>query len=535
MHQRYVMTGLTTTALVTVAGLVGTMSLAPPAAAAASHEAVPRTTARCTSGVPGDVNGDGYAEVAVGEPGNAKKRGAVHVFYGQRRGLVTNATGSARNDQYITQDTRGVPGKAEAGDAFGTSALLADFNGDGCADLAVGSPGENHKTGWVQVFFGSPTGLKMTGTQSFTLSQIPGSPGSARDQELGYELTAGDVDGDGIDDLVAGIPELRVGGQDAAGGVAVVYGGSSGLQLKRSVMLTQDTPGIPGKSAEYASFGAAVVTGDFDGDGATELAIGATNGSTGGTVQTVKRTANGFTGSEPISPHSAGMPGQADRFCAFGFVLASGDVQGDGRDDLAVGDPSFGCRDEETEWGMGAVVLLPGSSDGLTTSGSQLWTQDSPGVAGTARLGHVFGEALAMAPLDRRPGADLLIGAPGDADGGSVTLLLGGPNGLSTEGVGGTRYTQATKGIPGTPESGDDFGEVLTTGYIQSRTQATTVIGVPDEAVGKVRSAGAITELPIGASGPDPSKAKTYTANSAGVQGKVGTDERFGGGPRHWG
>lgn len=536
MQKRQGVTRPTKTSLVAVVGMMVTASSLVPAAAATSYPAAPRSAAGCSSGVPGDVNGDSFAEVAVGEPGNAKKRGSVHVFYGQRSGLVTNATGSARNDHYFTQDTRGVPGKAERGDAFGTSTLLADFNGDGCADLAVGSPGENDRTGWVQVFFGSRTGLKTSGVQSFTLSQIPGSPGSAPGQELGDELTAGDLDGDGIDDLIAGVSGLRVDGKEAAGGVAVVYGGASGLQLKRSVMLTRDTPGIPGESGTYAGFGAAVVTGDFDGDGSTELAIGSTNGLGGGTVQTVKRTADGFTGSEPISPQSPGMPGQADRFCAFGFVLASGDVHGDGRDDLAVGDPAFGCHDEpDVDYGMGAVVLLAGSKGGLTTSNSQLWTQDSPGVAGTARLGHVFGEALAMAPLDKGPTADLAIGAPDDADGGSVTVLLGGPDGLTTEGMGGTRFTQATRGIPGSPESDDAFGEVVTTPYLQSRTQATVVIGVPQEDIGSIRAAGAIIQLPVGASGPDASKAKTFTANTRGVQGKAGTDELFGGGPRRWG
>ncbi len=534
MHQRQMTTRRTAVSLIALTGMITAIGLAP--ATATDHQADPRPVARCSSGVPGDVNGDGFAEVAVGEPGNAKGRGSVHVFYGQRSGLVTNATGSARNDHYLTQDTRGVPGKAETGDAFGTSTLLADFNGDGCADLAVGSPGENDGTGWVQVFFGSPTGLKTSGTQSFTLSQIPGSPGSARDQELGDELAAGDLDGDGIDDLVAGISGLHVDGKDAAGGVAVVYGGLSGLQLTRSAMLTRDTPGIPGESGKYVGFGAAVATGDFDGDGSAELAIGSTNGLSGGTVQTVERTPDGFTGSEPISPHSAGMPGEADRFCAFGFVLASGDVHGDGRDDLAVGDPAFGCHDEpDVDYAMGSVVLLAGSKDGLTTSNSQLWTQDSPGVAGTARLGNVFSEALAMAPLDEGPTADLVIGAPGDTDGGSVTVLLGGPDGLTTEGIGGTRFTQATRGIPGTPESEDAFGEVVTTPHLQSRTQATLVIGVPREDVGSIRSAGAITQLPISADGPNPRGAKTFTANTSGVQGKTGTDERFGGGPRRWG
>ena len=62
-----------------------------------------RRAATCTSGVPGDVNGDGYAEVAVGEPrGAARETGAVHVFYGQPSGLVADPRGTALDDQHVT-------------------------------------------------------------------------------------------------------------------------------------------------------------------------------------------------------------------------------------------------------------------------------------------------------------------------------------------------------------------------------------------------------------------------------------------------
>jgi hypothetical protein len=60
--------------------------------------------------VPHDVNGDGHAELAVGEPGSNDASGAVHVFYGHRTGLVAKATGTARDDQYLSQNTPGVPG-----------------------------------------------------------------------------------------------------------------------------------------------------------------------------------------------------------------------------------------------------------------------------------------------------------------------------------------------------------------------------------------------------------------------------------------
>lgn len=534
MHRGRTTSGGWATGLVGVALLIATAGAAATVPASQTAAGAARAAVRCASAAPGSVNNDGYAEAAVGEPGNAKGRGSVHVFYGHpRSGLVVDASGSARNDEYLAQDTPGVPGAAEAGDGFGSATLLADLNGDRCADLVVGSPGENDGTGWVQVFFGSPTGLTMGGSQSVALSAIPGASGSAPGQGLGETLAAGDVDGDGFDDLVAGVSGLRVSGKESAGGVAVVYGGATGLQLQRSVLLTRDTPGIPGSAASYAGFGSAVATGSFNRNGDTEVAVGATNGLAGGSVQVLTRSATGFVGGDPIGHDADGL--QGDRFCAFGFVLASGDVTGDGSDDLAVSDPAYGCHDEETEYGLGSVTLLPGSPGGLTTDGSQLWTQASSGVDGTSRLGNVFGESLAIGLLDRGLQADLAIGAPGDSSGGSVTVLLGRPDGLTTEGIGGTRYTQSTPGIPGTGENGDRFGDTVTAAFVQSRSQASLVVGTPGEDVGTIVDAGAFSYLPIGTSGPDPRYARTITADTAGVQGKAGRSEELGDSTSRWG
>jgi hypothetical protein len=88
---------------------------------------LPAPAAPCASDVPGDVNGDGQAEAVVGELGNAAGSGGVHIFYGQPAGLVADATGSALNDQFFTQNTTGVPGVSEAEDQFGLSNVLADF------------------------------------------------------------------------------------------------------------------------------------------------------------------------------------------------------------------------------------------------------------------------------------------------------------------------------------------------------------------------------------------------------------------------
>lgn len=110
----------------------------------------------CSSGVPGDVNGDGYAELAVGEPGKRREAGAIHLFYGSATGVVTSARGTALDDQYIDQDSEGVPGHRQAFNRFGTTIRLGDFNGDGCADLATATFDRDIS---VIIVYGSPHGL----------------------------------------------------------------------------------------------------------------------------------------------------------------------------------------------------------------------------------------------------------------------------------------------------------------------------------------------------------------------------------------
>ncbi len=495
-----------------VAVLLGTSGWAAASALPAA------AVSGCTSGVRGDVNGDGYAEVAVGEPGKRQERGAVHVF-GQPGGLVTNATGTAPNDQYFTEDTPGVPGRSEVFAIFGDQVRLGDFDHDGCADLATVAVGT---TASLIVLYGSPAGITTAGAQQMPITQ-PVSRG-------GVALAVADLDHDGIDDLAA----------TATDRVLVTYGDTAGLGegLSGRTVLGLDSPEVP--AAVGAGFGTGLATGDFDGDGRDELAVGVLGARNEGAVLTLERGTGGFLAGPLVSMRTTGVPRGPERYERFGTVTATGDVDADGRDDLVVGLSSAYCGpacEEETEGAGrqadGAVVLLRGTARGLTGTGSQVWTQDSPGVSGmSAQDG--FGASLAVGHLDTGPAVDVAVGVPGATvegrrEAGSVTLLLGSRHGLTTAGAGGSTLSQQTAGLSGSSERGDRFGSVLWTAEVQGTAQDNLVVGVPNEAIGGARASGQIHQLAVGPSGPQGRGSRSLSPATAGVIGQVDQYDGFGG------
>ncbi|MBO2454367.1 FG-GAP repeat protein [Actinomadura barringtoniae] len=112
----------------------------------------------------GNVNGDRYADVAIGVPESHIGRklggyGAVVILKGGPKGLITSGA------QYIHKDTKGVPGTPQSGGRFGGAVSLVDHNRDGKADLVVGGWGENHSMGGIWLFTGTKAGVSTTGTR----------------------------------------------------------------------------------------------------------------------------------------------------------------------------------------------------------------------------------------------------------------------------------------------------------------------------------------------------------------------------------
>jgi FG-GAP repeat len=325
----------------------------------------------------GDFDRDGFADLAVGAPyesvGSIFAAGAVSVLYGSPGGLTTSG------GRLFTQ----VASAVEGGDQFGSALTAADFNDDGFVDLAAGAPGEAVGAGAVSVLAGSAAGLTATGGQLVT--QVGGTV-EASDQ-FGAALVPGDFNQDGFADLAAGAPSERVGTTIGAGAVSILPGSAAGLTATGGQLFTQ----VGGVAERWDIFGFALAAGDFNQDGFADLAAAAPLEDVGslddaGAFSTLHGSTSGLTTSGgQLFTQVGGLMEAGDEF---GEQLAAGDFNDDGFADVAAAAP---LEDVGTVSQAGAVSVLQGSGAGLTGTGGRLFTQDSPGVPGTAETFDLFG------------------------------------------------------------------------------------------------------------------------------------------------
>lgn len=497
--------------------------------------ATPLAATRC------DFDNDGFADLALGVPGenvgSIANAGAVNVIYGSGSGLT------AAGDQIWHQDSPSVAGVPETGDGFGTTVVCGNFNLDQYDDLAIGVPGEDVgnavDAGAVQILFGSNAGLTAAGNELW--HQDVGAVGDQAESgdRFGAALAAGDFDDDVADDLAIGVPGEDLGSDDNAGAVNVLYGGSTGLTDSGNQFWNQDSPSVLDTTGGDESFGAALAAGDFDDDGFDDLAIGVpgedlaqdygASATDAGAVNVLNGSYAGLAADRDEFYSQVALVGDHEDGDAFGSSLAAGDFDDDGRDDLAVGVPG---ENVGSLGSAGAVNVIYGSASLLTTSGNQIWHQDSSAVVGAAEEGDAFGAAVAAADLNGDGTDDLAIGVPGEdvgtvANAGSVNVLLGSASGLS--GSGSQIVHQDSAYVEGVAESGDVFGSAVAAADFDGDGIDDLVAGVPGEEVSGVTSAGAVNVLYGAGWGPSGSRDQIWHQGVAGIEGALESYDRMSG------
>ncbi len=306
----------------------------------------------------GDVNGDGLADFMIGaslaRPGGADT-GQTYVVFGNRNGFPAdfdltslNGTNGFAIDGFRSKDDLG----------FAVS-TAGDLNRDGFDDLIVGAlnadPDGKNAAGQSYIIFGKTSGFSprfdprtLDGTNGFIINGL--KAGDILSQSV---RSAGDVNGDGIDDIVIGAPEADPDGKDAAGQSYVIFGQRGGFPKNFDLSTLNGSNGFILNGASAGDeFGIVVNTaGDLNNDGIDDLVFGAPKAdpdgkNNAGQVYVVYGSRAGFAPVINVANLSSnegliinGRTAGAD----FGrFVSKAGDLNQDGIDDLIIGSPSAG-------------------------------------------------------------------------------------------------------------------------------------------------------------------------------------------------
>ncbi|MCC5616119.1 hypothetical protein LC605_13790 [Nostoc sp. CHAB 5836] len=449
----------------------------------------------------GDVNNDGIADLIIGavyaDP-NGSFSGQSYVVFGKSTGF------DATLNLYNLDGTNGftINGIA-AGDTLGRSVSSAgDVNNDGIADLIIGAESADANgtnSGQSYVVFGKSTGFDATlnlsdlnGTNGFTINGI-----AAGDWSGFSASSAGDVNNDGIADLIIGAVYADPNGIDAAGQSYVVFGKSTGFTATLNLSTLNGANGftINGITASDQSGFSASSAGDVNNDGIDDLIIGAygaKGASDFGQSYVVFGKSTGWSATLNLS-NLNGANGFTINGIAYGdqsgvSVSSAGDVNGDGSDDLIIGarlaDPNGTDSGQSyvvfgnTGWSATLNLSTLNGANGFTING--IAAGDYSGWS-VSSAGDVNGDRF----------DDLIIGAwgadPNGTESGQSYVLFGGTN------IGGTPE------VTGTPRA-DTLNGTINKDIIDGKAGNDTIDG---KAGNDLLSGGAGNDILIGGAGND--------------------------------
>lgn len=373
----------------------------------------------------GDVNGDGFDDLAVGARGansNGDDSGSAYVVFGRRTGFPASLNLALLNGGNGFE----IKG-ASAADALGVSVAGGDVNGDGFADVIVGADhaGPVFGQGSVHVIFGksSPFTAKveaslLNGLTGFRLD------GVGNTDFTGSSVAGGDINKDGFADVIAGA-RLANGGAVDSGSAFVLLG--KGTPFASAISVTALTGGngfrLDGGLANEFAGTAVAVLGDVNGDGIGDIGVGATGAGPNGANSGAAYVVFGRTVAFPpvtnlgvlVGSDGFRLDGNNALAQAGSSMSGAGDVNGDGVADILVGSPFANFAGTDGGYAylvFGRKTAFPA---GLALStlngvnGVQFQGKDSNGRAGSAvrAAGDVNGDGF----------ADLITGAPGETGG----------------------------------------------------------------------------------------------------------------------
>ncbi|WP_428953418.1 FG-GAP and VCBS repeat-containing protein [Streptomyces sp. cg35] len=348
-------------------GLSGGTTIADPAAS--SHDRWGKALAA------GDFDGDGTEDLAVGsssstiyvfkrgisKSGTAGGRYTVkpNIMSGGDAGPLILTAGDVNGDKKTDLVVDGyendggygwntnyyLPGSASGLTTSGAKQLkrgvitgIGDINGDGFGDIVTGQDWDPAKSGssepsvpesvtggQVHILYGSPSGPTGSVDVDQNTGNVPGS--SERGDWFGGEVSLGDINGDGYQDLVAGASGENLGSPSVVntGSVTVLYGSPDGINTTSGTQfLAQSTPGVPGDDEAYDYFGSEVKLTDVNKDGKSDLTVGALGENDGNGALTYlpsDGTKITTTGSRGISTTAAGV--STDGYPQFGANAAN--------------------------------------------------------------------------------------------------------------------------------------------------------------------------------------------------------------------
>lgn len=492
----------------------------------------------------GDLDGDGVVDLAVGAPYSDAGGGGLNADRGAVWILLLNPNGTVKAHQEISATAGGFTGVLDVGDFFGTAvAPLGDLDQDGVPDIVVGAENDDDSiaatadggAAWILFLHANGT-VKAHQKISATAGGFSGGAGLKR---FGSTLaTAGDLDGDGSPELLAGTPDDKDGG--LVPGTAWLLHLSPNGTIASDSEVTPLAAGITSTLDPLDEFGTAVAAlGDVNGDGVGDLASGVPGDNGGqypgisnpkwGSVFVCMLNPDGTVAAHhEIDATTPALGGGLANGDLLGSGLAGlGDIDGDGVPDLAAGAPG----EDDGGSSRGGVWILRLNVDG-SVKAAQAITDLLGGFTGVLDNDDTFGASLAgIGDLDGDGVRDLAVGAPGDDDGptagtnrGAVWILFLNPNGTVKSHA---KISPTAGGFTGLILGEDRFGSsVAALGDVDGDGVVDLAVGTPssDEAGFSSGSVWIVFLKPNGS-------VKTQTkisATTAGFTGTIGSNDSFG-------